>query len=285
MDRVAFLGIGIMGVRQAANLLRAGFPLTAYSRTAAKAAPLVALGAKLAATPAEAVRDADVVITMVGAPKDVEEIYFRHVLGAAKPGALLIDMTTSSPKLAERIWNEAKAKGLRALDAPVTGGETGAEQGTLTIMVGGEKADFDAAQAVLSKMGKNLVHFGAAGNGQRAKAVNQIIVQQNVLAAVEGLFYAKRAGLDVELALKTLETGTADSKALRGQAAKAVRGDFTPGFYPVHALKDLEIAIEESDALGMDLKGLKNMRDRWKELLRRFPESMSIQDIARLYMQ
>ena len=284
MTNIAFIGIGIMGVRQAANLLKAGYPLTVYARTASNAAPLVAKGAKLASSPAEAARGADVVITLVGAPKDVEEVYFRQVLDAAKPGALLIDMTTSSPKLAERIWQAAKAKGLRALDAPVTGGETGAEAGTLTIMVGGEKADFDAAQPVLSKMGTKLVHFGAAGNGQRAKAVNQIIVQQNVLAAVEGLFYAKRAGLDPELALATVQTGTADSKALRFQAAKAMRGDFTPGFYPVHALKDLEIAVEESDALGMDLKGLKNMRDRWKELLRRHPEAKSIQDIARLYL-
>jgi len=284
MQKVAFIGIGIMGVRQAANLLRAGFPLTAYARTPAKAAPLVALGAKLAATPAEAAKDADVVITMVGAPKDVEQMYFPQLLEAARPGALLVDMTTSSPKLAVRIWEAAKAKGLRALDAPVTGGETGAEQGTLTIMVGGESADFEAARPVLAKMGTNLVHFGPAGNGQRAKLVNQIIVQQNILASIEGLFYSKRAGLDPELVLATLQTGTADSKALRGQGAKALRGDFTPGFYPVHALKDVEIAIEEADALGLDLQGLKTSRDRYKELLRRYPDVKSIQDLARLYM-
>lgn len=284
MQKIAFIGIGIMGVRQAANLMKAGFPLTAFARTAAKAVPLVDKGATLAPSPAEAARDADVVITMVGAPMDVETLYFTQVLDNAKPGALLIDMTTSSPKLAERIWQAARDKGLRALDAPVTGGEVGAEKGTLTIMVGGDKADFDAAQPVLGAMGTNVVHFGAAGNGQRAKAVNQIIVQQNVLAAMEGLFYSRRAGLDGELVLKTLATGTADSRALRGQGALALRGDFTPGFYPVHALKDLEIAIEESDALGMDLKGLKNMRDRWKELLRRHPEAKSIQDLARLYM-
>ncbi len=284
MERIAFIGSGIMGVRQAANLVRGGYPLTVYSRTPSKADPLVAMGATRAATPAEAVKDADVVITLIGAPKDVEEMYFKHVLDAAKPGALLIDMTTSSPKLAERIWQAAKAKGLRALDAPVTGGETGAEKGTLTILCGGEKADFDAALPVLGRMGTNIVHFGPAGCGHRAKAANQILVQQNVLAAVEALFYGKRAGLDGELLLKALETGTGDSKALRGQAAKAMRGDFSAGFFPVHALKDLEIAVEESDALGMDLKGLKNMRDRWKELFKRHPEAKSIQDIARLYI-
>jgi 3-hydroxyisobutyrate dehydrogenase len=284
MQKIAFIGLGIMGVRQAANLLKAGYPVTGHARTPAKAASLVEKGAKLAATPAEAAKDADVVITMVGAPKDVEAVYFPHVLDAAKPGALLVDMTTSSPKLAERIAQAAKTKGLRAIDAPVTGGESGAAEGTLTILCGGEQADFDAALPVLSKMGTNVVRFGGPGSGQRAKAVNQIIVQQNVLAAMEGLFFAKRAGLDGELILKTLQTGTADSKALRVQAAKAMRGDFTPGFYPVHALKDLEIAIEESDALGMDLKGLKNMRDRWKALLSKYPDAKAIQDLARLYL-
>ncbi len=284
MQKIAFIGIGIMGVRQAANLLRGGFPLSAYARTAAKADPIVALGAKLVSSPAEAAKDADVVITMVGAPKDVDEMYFRHVLSAAKPGALLIDMTTSSPKLAQRISEAAKTKGLRAIDAPVTGGETGAEKGTLTILCGGEKADFDAARPVLDKMGTNVVYFGAAGSGQHAKLVNQIIVQQNIVAAMEGLFFSKHAGLEPELMLKTLETGTADSKALRAQGAKALRGDFTPGFYPVHALKDVEIAIEEADAMGMDLQGLKTTRDRYKALLARFPEAKSIQDLARLYM-
>lgn len=284
METIAFIGTGIMGVRQAANLVRAGHPLVAYSRTPSKADPLVALGATVAPTIADAVKNADVVITLIGAPKDVEEVYFQHVLGAAKPGALLIDMTTSSPKLAEKIATAARAKGLRALDAPVTGGEQGAREGTLTILCGGAQEDYDAALPILQRMGKTIARFGGPGAGQRAKAVNQIIVQQNVLAAVEGLAFGKRAGLDVEVLLQTLQTGTADSKALRFQATRAIRGDFTPGFYPAHALKDLEIAIEESDALGMDLQGLKNMRDRWKELFRRYPDANSIQDIIRLYL-
>ena len=284
MESIAFIGIGIMGVRQAANLVRAGHPLTAYARTASKAGPLVELGAKLAPTIAEAVKGADVVITLIGAPKDVEEVYFGHVLDAAKPGALLVDMTTSTPRLAERIAAAAKAKGLRAIDASVTGGEQGAREGTLTILCGGAEEDYAAALPILQRMGKTIVRFGGPGAGQRAKAVNQIIVQQNVLAAIEGLAFGKRAGLDVEALIQTLQTGTADSKALRFQAARAIRGDFTPGFYPAHALKDLEIAIEESDALGMDLQGLKNMRDRWKALFRIHPDAKSIQDLIRLYL-
>lgn len=275
-----------MGVRQAANVLAGGFPLVAYSRSPEKADPLVAKGARRASTIAEASKGADAVITMVGAPADVEEVYFGKggVLDSAKPGALLIDMTTSSPRLAERISAAAKAKGLRAIDAPVTGGEQGAAEGTLTIMVGGDKADFEVAQPLLAKMGKTIVHFGAAGQGQRAKLVNQVIVAQNVLAAIEGLFFSRKAGLDGEVMLATLQTGTADSKALRIQAAKAFRGDFTPGFYPKHLVKDLTLAMEEADSLGIDLRGLKTVRARWLELLHKFPEAKSIQDLARLYM-
>ncbi len=282
----AFIGIGIMGVRQAANVLAGGLPLVAYSRSPGKADPLVAKGARRASTIAEASNGADAIITMVSAPADVEEVYFGKggVLDSAKAGALLIDMTTSSPKLAKRIHAAARAKGLRAIDAPVTGGEQGAADGTLTIMVGGDKADFDAAQPLLAMMGKTLVHFGAAGQGQRAKLVNQVIVAQNVLAAIEGLFFSRKAGLDGEVMLATLQTGTADSKALRIQAAKAFRGDFTPGFYPKHLVKDITLAIEEADSLGIDLRGLKTVRARWLELLYKFPEAKSIQDLARLYM-
>jgi len=275
-----------MGVRQAANVLAGGFALTAWSRSQERSDPLVAKGARRASSIADAAKSADAIITMVSAPPDVKEVYFGKggVLEAAKAGALLIDMTTSSPKLAERIHAAAKAKGLRALDAPVTGGEQGAADGTLTIMAGGDKADFEAAQPLLAKMGKTIVHFGAAGQGQRAKLVNQVIVSQNVLAAIEGLFFSRKAGLDGETMLSTLQTGTADSKALRAQAAKAFRGDFSAGFYPKHLVKDITLAIEEADSLGIDLRGLKTARDRWLELLYRHPEAKSIQDLARLYM-
>ena len=284
--RVAFIGLGIMGLPQAHNLIKAGFALTACARRKAQAEPLIALGARYAATPAQAAQDAQVIITMVAAPSDVEAVYFAAdgVLASAAPNTLLIDMTTSSPKLAERIHAIAKTKQLRALDAPVTGGVKGAREGTLTILVGGDTEDFNATQPVLDAMGTTVVHFGAAGQGQRAKLVNQIIVTQNVLAAVEGLFFSRRAGLDGETILATMQTGTADSKALRNQAANAFRGDFTPGFFPKHVVKDITLAIEESDALGMDLRGLKNVRDRWLELLYKYPDAQSVQDIARLYM-
>jgi len=287
--KVAFIGLGMMGEPQAANLMAAGHALTVHARRRARAEALVGKGAQFAATLADAVRGAEAVITMVSAPADVEAVYFGSgqmpgLLDSAAPGTLLVDMTTSSPRLAARIHAAALTKGLRALDAPVTGGVKGAREGSLTILAGGDAADFADARPLLDAMGKTIVHFGAAGQGQRAKLVNQIIVTQNVLAAVEGLFFSRKAGLDAETVLATMQTGTADSKALRIQAAMAFRGDFTPGFFPKHVVKDITLAIEESDALGMDLRGLKNVRDRWLELLYKYPEAQSVQDIARLYM-
>jgi len=281
---IAFIGTGIMGQRMAANLIKAGHALTLYSRTRHKAEALLAQGARWADSPSAAAQDADCVITMVGTPKDVEQIYFGGILDHARPGALLIDMTTSSPKLAERIHAAAKARGVCALDAPVTGGPPGAEAGTLTIMVGGDRADLDRAAPVLSKLGATLSYFGAPGNGQRAKLVNQVVAMQNILGAIEGLFLARKAGLDGDTMLHTLQNGMADSKSLRNSAAKAIKDDFAPNFNPAHVVKDLSLAIEEADALGLDLPGLKNARARWQELIERFPNARAVQEVARLYM-
>ena len=281
---IAFIGLGIMGQRMAANLAKAGHALTLWSRTRQKAEALLAQGAKWAEGAAAAAQGADCVITIVGGPQDVEQIYFGGILDHAKAGALLLDMTTSSPRLAERIHAAAKARGVGALDAPVTGGPQGAEGGTLTIMVGGDKADFDRASPILSKLGNKLVYFNAPGNGQRAKLVNQVVGMQNIIAAVEGLFLARKAGLDTDTVLQTLQSGLADSKSLRSSAAKAIQGDFAPNFNPKHVVKDLTLAIEEADALGLDLPGLKNARARWQELLARFPDARAVQEVARLYM-
>ena len=175
-------------------------------------------------------------------------------------------------------------RGACALDAPVTGGPPGAEAGTLTIMVGGDRAEFDRAAPVLSKLGTTLSYFGAPGNGQRAKLVNQVVAMQNIIGAIEGLFLARKAGLDGDTMLHTLQNGMADSKSLRNSAAKAIKDDFAPNFNPAHVVKDLSLAIEEADSLGLDLPGLKNARARWQELIERFPNARAVQEIARLYM-
>lgn len=280
---VAFIGTGIMGARMAARLIDAGHRLTVHSRTARKAEPLLARGARWAATPAQAAAHAECVFTMLGGPADVEAVYFGALLDAARPGTLLVDASTSSPRLAERIHAAAKARALRSLDAPVSGGPPGAESGALTIMVGGEASDFAAAQPLLGTLGATVLHLGAPGNGQRAKLVNQVVAMQNVIGAIEGLFLARKAGLDTSLVLQVLQNGMADSKSLRNSATRALQGDFSPNFHPAHVVKDLQLALEEAEALGMDLPGLRNARERWQELLRRFPEARAVQEVARLY--
>lgn len=281
---IAFIGTGLMGKAMAANLMKAGHALSVHSRTRQKAEALLAHGAHWAESPAAAAAAADCLITMVGGPQDVEQIYFGGVLDRAKTGALLVDMSTSSPKLAERIHAAAKTRGLAALDAPVTGGPQGAKSGSLVIMVGGDPIDFERARPVLSAMGSTLLYFGSPGCGQRAKLVNQVVVMQNILSAVEGLFLARKVGLDAEAVLQMLQNGMADSKSLRGSAARALRGDFAPNFNPQHVVKDLTLAVEEADALGLDLQGLKNARSRWLELVRRYPDARAVQEVARLYL-
>lgn len=282
--KVGFVGAGIMGSRMATNILKAGHTITIYSRTRAKAEPLLAKGARWADSPGQAASDAACTITMVGGPEDVEEIYFGKILGAAKPGCLLIDMTTSSPTLAERIHKDAKARGVCTLDAPVTGGPAGAESASLTIMVGGAVPDFERAKPILSILGTTLLHFGVAGSGQRAKLVNQIVTMQNVISAIEGLFLSRKAGLDGETVMQLLQSGFADSKALRNSATKAFQNDFTPNFQPSLIVKDLRLALEEASRLGMELPGLATAKARWEELLRRYPSAGAIQEVARLYM-
>lgn len=281
---IAFVGAGIMGRSMAANLMKAGHALSVHTRTRQKAEGLLAQGARWAESPAAAAAGADCFITMVGGPPDVEQIYFGGALDKAKRGALLVDMTTSSPRLAERVHAAAKSRGLAALDAPVTGGPQGAESGTLIIMLGGDKADFERSRPVLSAMGNSLLYFGGPGSGQRAKLVNQVVAMQNILGAIEGVFLARKAGLDTEAVQQMLQNGMADSKSLRGSAARALKGDFAPNFDPRHVVKDLTLAIEEADTLGLDLQGLKNARARWQELVRRFPEARAVQEVARLYM-
>ena len=283
MARIGFIGTGTMGGHMVANLLKHGHVAAVHSRTKSRAEGLLAQGAVWAESPGDAARGADAVITMVGGPPDVEQIYFGALIEAAPSGALLIDMTTSSPRLAERIHAAASARSLHALDAPVTGGPQGAQTGSLIVMVGGDSADFEAARPILSAMGQTLLHYGKPGNGQRAKLANQVVGMENMLSAIEGLFFARKAGLDTDKFLEMLQNGLTDSKSLRGLAPKALKGEYPPNFHPIHVVKDLTLALEEADVLGIDLPGLRNARERWAELVRRFPEARAVHEIARLY--
>jgi 3-hydroxyisobutyrate dehydrogenase len=262
MEQIAFIGTGVMGRSMAAHILEAGYPLIVYNRTREKAAELIERGAQWADSPGAAVSGAAVLISMAGYPKDVEEIYLGTggVVERAGPGTLLIDMTTSSPALARKIAGKAGAKGISSLDAPVSGGDLGARNGTLSIMVGGEEAAFNRALPLFRCMGKNIVLQGGAGAGQHCKMSNQIAISATMLAVSEALVYGLRAGLDPQTMLKSIESGAAGSWSLSKLVPRMLKGDYKPGFFVKHFIKDMRIALDAADEMKLKLPGLEMSR-------------------------
>ncbi|SDG97796.1 NAD(P)-dependent oxidoreductase [Roseospirillum parvum] len=256
---VGVVGLGIMARGMVANLKKAGFVVHGFSRTREKCADLIADGLIWHDSPGELAAAVDAVITMVGYPTDVEEVYFgdQGILGAARPGTLLIDMTTSAPSLAERLAEAAAAKGCAALDAPVSGGDVGARNGTLAIMVGGAEDAFEAARPLFEAMGQTIARLGPAGAGQHTKMVNQTVIAGTILGVAEALAYADKAGLDQSAVLDVIGQGAAGGFQLNVLGKRMVEGDFAPGFFVHHFLKDLGIAQQEAGQRGLDLKALK----------------------------
>ncbi|MHB1017518.1 MAG: NAD(P)-dependent oxidoreductase [Coriobacteriia bacterium] len=255
---VAFVGTGVMGASMAGHLLDAGFPLVVHNRTREKAEPLLDKGAEWADSAGAAAARAEITVTIVGYPHDVEQVYLgpAGIVDEAPAGALLIDMTTSTPTLAVRIAQAAASRGLTALDAPVSGGDVGARNATLTIMAGGERAGFERALPLFEVMGKTYSHMGAAGAGQHTKMANQIGIAGTMLGLIEALQYAKAAGLDLEKTHAALSGGGANSWSWGAYGPRILAGDFAPGFFVKHFVKDLRIAIEEAHALDLALPGL-----------------------------
>ena len=255
LKKIGFIGTGIMGAAMAGHLMDAGFSVSVYNRTKSKAQALIDRGARWCETVGECAAGQDVVITIVGYPKDVEQVYLGAggIVDSAKAGAYLVDMTTSSPILAEKIFTAAQAKGLHAVDAPVTGGDVGAKNATLTILVGGRQEDFDALQPVFAALGKNIVYEGAAGAGQKTKACNQIAIAGTLAGVCEAFAYAKASGLDVEKVYSAIATGAAGSVQMTGVARRGLDGDFNPGFMVKHLAKDLAIGTETATAYGAAL--------------------------------
>ena len=268
MKKIGFIGVGIMGKSMVRNLRKAGYEVAIYTRTKAKAEDVIAEGAVWCDTAAECAKGRDVVITIVGYPKDVEEVYFgdNGIIANADPGTYVIDMTTTSPRLAVRIWEEAEKAGLHAVDAPVTGGDTGAKAGTLTILAGGKKEDFDACVPVFEAMGKNINYEGKAGNGQHTKMCNQIAIAGALAGACEAMIYAKNTGLDVDTMLKSISTGAAGSAQMNNVASKAAKDDYAPGFFLKHFIKDMGIADEEALAADTRLGVLEDVLGMAKKL-------------------
>lgn len=268
MKKIGFVGTGVMGSSMVLNLIKNGYELSVYNRTKSKADACIAAGAKWCDTVAECAKDKDVVITIVGFPKDVEEVYFGEngILNAAKKGAYVIDMTTTSPMLSEKIYKAAAEKGIYALDAPVSGGDTGAKNGTLAIMVGGDKAAFDECMPVFEAMGTNIRYEGKAGNGQHVKMANQIAIAGAVSGVSEAVRYAMAMGVDVDTMLDTISNGAAGSWQMSNNGPKMAKEDYAPGFYIKHFIKDMKIAIECAETKGVTLDVLKQVCDEYVQL-------------------
>lgn len=256
--RIGWIGTGVMGASMCGHLLRRGHPVTVTNRSRRRAEGLIAGGARWAETPAEVAAHSDVVFSMVGFPDDVRQVILgdEGVLSTARSGTLVIDMTTSQPSLAVEIAERAGHRGVRALDAPVSGGDVGARNAALSIMVGGSADAFDAARDLFDALGSTVVLQGGPGAGQHTKMVNQILVAGTMVAMAEALLYAYRAGLDVESVLASVTVGAAGSWTLSNLAPRVVSGDFTPGFAVDHLVKDLGIALDEARRARLALPGL-----------------------------
>jgi 3-hydroxyisobutyrate dehydrogenase len=274
-----------MGRSMARHILNAGHDLTVYNRTPARADEILQLGAKWADTPADVARMSEVVITIVGYPRDVKEIYFgsNGIIGNANPNALLIDMTTSTPGLAREIFDAANQRGVHALDAPVSGGDIGAREARLTIMVGGEQSAFDRALPIFQAIGKTINLMGPAGAGQHTKMCNQIAIAAGMLGVCEALAYARGAGIDQTAMIDTISTGAAASWSLSNYGPRIIRGDFAPGFYVKHFIKDMEIALEAAREMHLDVPGLELALQRYRELAESGGADLGTQALYQLY--
>ncbi len=256
--RIGWIGTGVMGSSMVGHLLAAGYSATVYNRSKAKADALVEKGAKWADTPKALAEQSDVIFSIVGFPADVREVLLgtEGALAGAKSGAILVDMTTSDPSLAVEIANSAKEKGVYSVDAPVSGGDIGAKNAALSIMIGGDKEVVDALQPLFAAMGKTIVHQGPAGAGQHTKMVNQILIATGMIGVCEALLYGYKAGLDLPTVLQSVGSGAAGSWSLSNLGPRMMNNNFDPGFFVEHFIKDMGIALAESKKMGLSLPGL-----------------------------
>lgn len=281
MKKIAFIGVGVMGKFMVSNLLKNGFEVSIYARNKAKVEDSIKEGAIFCETIKECVQNKDAIITIVGYPKDVEEVYLSQegIINSASQNSYLIDMTTTTPTLSVKIHEEAKKKNLKALDAPVSGGDIGAKNATLSIMVGGEKEDFEACKKLFESMGKTIVYAGVAGSGQHTKMANQIAIAGVMAGVSEAIAYGKKMGLDIPTMLASISNGAAQSFHLTNNAPKMYKREFEPGFYIKHMVKDLKIANEEMP----NLKVLKDVLEIYEALEKNGDGDLGTQAICKYY--
>jgi 3-hydroxyisobutyrate dehydrogenase len=260
--RLGWIGLGVMGAPMCGHLLRAGFELTVHTRTAARAADLLARGARWASSPLELAKASDVVFSMVGFPHEVRDVWLgpAGALAAIRPGGALVDMSTSAPALAVEIAAAAAGRGVHAIDAPVSGGDVGARNAALVIMAGGDAGVIEALEPAWQALGRSCLRQGGPGAGQHTKLVNQTLIAGALIGVCEALLYARRAGLDPERVLESVSSGAAASWQLANLAPRVLRGDFAPGFFVEHFVKDMGLVLAESERMGLALPGLALVR-------------------------
>ncbi len=282
---IGFIGTGVMGRSMASHLLDAGHMLHVYNRTKPKAADLLDRGATWQQTPAAIAGKCNVIFTIVGFPQDVEEVYFGDdgILGAMQQGTIVVDMTTSQPDLAVRIAEEAHRRGGLALDAPVSGGDTGAREGTLSIMIGGDREAYERVLPLMEHMGGNIVYQGGPGSGQHCKMCNQIAIASNMMGVCEAVAYARQAGLDPQTVLKSISAGAAGSWSLSNLAPRILKGNFDPGFYVKHFIKDMVIASQSADGMGLPTPGLDLAKNLYQQLAANGHDDEGTQALYRFY--
>ena len=283
--KLGFIGTGVMGSAAARHLLEAGHEVAVYNRTKAKADPLVTEGAIWADTPKAVAEQSNILFTMVGYPKDVEEIYYGQsgIFSADISGHILVDLTTSTPSLAEKIAKTAKEKGADALDAPVSGGDLGAKNGTLTIMVGGEEAVYDQVLPLFKEFGTTFTLHGSAGKGQHTKMANQIMIAGTMTGMTEMLVYAQKNGLDLKKVIETLSGGSAANWSLSNYSPRILKEDYTPGFFVKHFIKDLKIALEEAEKMNLVLPATIQALKLYEELADKGFENDGTQALIKLW--
>lgn len=257
--RLGWIGTGVMGASMCGHLIEKGFAMTVYNRSQSKAQPLIDRGATWADSPRAVAEQSDVIFTIVGFPHDVRQVYLCKndgVLAGCKSGNIVVDMTTSEPSLAVEIYNVAKQQQVHSLDAPVSGGDLGARNAALSIMIGGDEDVVAALQPCFQAMGKTIVHQGPAGAGQHTKMVNQTLIATGMIGVCEALIYAHRAGLDLETVMKSVSSGAAGSWSLSNLGPRIIENNFDPGFFVEHFIKDMGIVLSESRRMGLSMPGL-----------------------------
>lgn len=287
MKKIGFIGTGVMGASIVKHLLKANYEVMVYNRTKEKTNELVALGAVWGETPEKVTAASELIFSMVGFPQDVEEIYYgaEGIFATDVSGKVLVDMTTSTPSLAQKIARDAKFRHGFALDAPVSGGDLGAKNGTLTTMVGGEEEIYEEIKPVLEVFSGKVNLQGAAGSGQHTKMANQIMIAGTMTGMTELLVYAKAAKLDVEKVIDTVGGGSAANWSLTNYSPRILREDFTPGFFVKHFVKDLNIALDEADKMGIELPATKEARNLYNQLIDKGFENDGTQALIKLWWE